>query len=55
MTTAPIINTNDSTASIGYMAAAMPREMQRLLVESDAIITSLKHATEAGRSLIVVR
>ena len=55
VTTAPIIKTNDSTASIGYMAAAMPREMQRLLVESDAIITSLKHATEAGRSLIVVR
>ena len=55
VTTAPIIKTNDSTASIGYMAAAMPREMQRLLAESDTMIKSLKYGAEAGRSLIVVR
>ena len=37
------------------MATAMPREVLRLLVESDLMIKNIKCATEVGRSLIEVR
>ena len=52
VTTAPIIKTNDSTASIGYMAAAMPREMQRLLADRPSPTRSSRASSTRPRPVL---
>ena len=37
------------------MATAMPREVQRLLAQTDTVVESIEHATKTGRALNVVR
>ena len=42
---------NDRTDWTGYMASAIPRQVQWLLAESDSMIKDMKYAAKVGRAL----